>query len=246
LDFYRRLIKCGVVGVAAADRGFITPFFVERKKKRQRLVLDCCRPNCYSKGLPCPDVATAENLQRVEIGSGCLHEAEAGIETCSYQCGVEVWMCDCFRPHDELNGDEQRELSLDADIRGDCVASDFVGHLCLATLPTGFSRAFDLAQVLHEEVIAKGRCVAGSWPIPSLSKRFVALPYCCNFAVLGLKPAAVDHRLDVVVRAFRNIGLEQRDVQRASPTAQSLGSRVDRASGHVGPGAPGRGVRKPC
>ena len=58
--FVRRMVDAGLAGASLTKRATATPFFVEKKGKKQRLVLDCRNSNQYFKRCPDMEIATAE------------------------------------------------------------------------------------------------------------------------------------------------------------------------------------------
>ena len=96
-QFYHKLARCGILGLCSSPKEFITPFFVEKKQNRQRLVWDCRRSNCHFRLPPKPDMGAAESLQYMEVPGGeVVYMAEADIENCFYQCGADPELSSYF------------------------------------------------------------------------------------------------------------------------------------------------------
>lgn len=65
LEFFKHLFACGILGFTRNAKEFVSPFFVKKKKNRQRLVWDCRRSNAHFARPPKPDMGAAESLQHL-------------------------------------------------------------------------------------------------------------------------------------------------------------------------------------
>ena len=139
LAFYKRLAACGIVVPLAKPRSHITPFFVEKKNGKQRLVLDCRISNSLFRRAPPMDMGGAEALQRVEVPEGrTLHQGSADIKNCFYQCLMPEWLVDYFAFEDRLTGPELLEIFGSAALAGTNFA-EVGGFVAMCVLPMGFN-----------------------------------------------------------------------------------------------------------
>eukprot|EP00973_Karenia_brevis_P052040 7227342-Karenia_brevis.AAC.1 len=71
----------------------------------------------------------------------------------------------------------------------------------------GFSWSFWIVQQFHQDIIHScgfppERCVVAGWPVPSLQRGAVALPYCDNLTIFALSQDEANDGLRRVMKAF--------------------------------------------
>ena len=164
--------------------------------------------------------------------------AEADIQNCFYQIGVEPWLSEFF-----AFGAEDvswiRSLGVQHDLHGNPLPLSGSLHPVFTVLPMGWSWSFWIVQQMHQTIVrgcgfAADRCLVAGWPAPSLSDGAVAAPYCDNIAIFGATESDANSGLARVLSAFERIGLAMHEVRHASLSAQPLGCHFDGARLRVG------------
>ena len=151
LAFVRRLAGLGLLSFTTTRRSRVAPFFVSKKKGKQRLVWDCRAANQLFRPPPGIDMGAAESLQRIVLETDEeLYCAQADVQNCFYQCGLPAWISDYFAM-DAVPGALAKELGFQNDVHGVPLDVSREVFPCLTVLPMGWSWAFWMVQRLHEQ-----------------------------------------------------------------------------------------------
>ena len=238
--FLERLFHAGVLSFAVRRRGEIAPFFVSKKKRKQRLVLDCRQVNQQFRKPPRPELGAAEVYRDLEAeGAAQLFIGEADIQNCFYQCGIPAWLCEFFGFRAE-SASWARELGASLDVWGSDLPKTGEVYPVLTALPMGWNWAFYLVQRMHEEMIARqgfprSRCLVGAWPPPSLKEGPIAAPYCDNLTVVGTSEAEVEAHVQNLAKAFEGAGFAMHDITWVASEGTPLGCHFRGSRLEVGP-----------
>ncbi|CAK0849368.1 unnamed protein product [Prorocentrum cordatum] len=224
LKFLRSLYDCGILGFCRASKGMITPFFVKKKQGRQRLVLDCRRP----------EMSSAENMHGLEVPGEAspVFVATGDISFfLNYQCGVPSALSEYFS-FEAVDASLAKKWGATSDVRG--LSLPDVGEVfpCLLVLPMGWTWSFYIVQALHAELLreagfSQDLIMSNAWPAPPLSDDPVALPYCDNLTVFGMSRDRVDQRLRELIGVFEGKGFVLHEISWASTSSDILGTAFD-------------------
>ena len=210
----------------------MTPFMVRKKHGRQRLVLDCRLVNEAFRKPPKMDIGAAENLAGLRVPEGeKLHVAQADIENCFWQCGLEPELS-VFFGMPKISGVDACSLGIEQDMWGNDVRHLSEVYPCVTSLPMGWTWAFYLAQELHRDILLRSgfgpeRIIVGGWPIPDLAEhKVVSLPYCDNLTVIGTDPERVLAERDRALSMFEKMGFFMHGISDVESDTLVLGSAV--------------------
>lgn len=205
-EFMRLLIEAGLNGLVLRERFRVTPFLVEKRNQKLRLIWGCRRANRFFRDPPGLDMGTGDCLQNSSW-------------TTSGTCGrprrtspMIVVSVPCRRCCNE-SADEFRCWGLATYSDRGAQPRHVRISLALRVYPMGWSWACGGIQRLHEEIAAKCGFMAetrltSSWIPPGLAAGPACPPFCENFTVSGMKAQDVQAGLDKMTNAFEELGFK--------------------------------------
>jgi len=242
-SFIAELYNCGVLGFTGTPRVVIGCFFVKKKNKKLRFIIDARRANRLFRRPPRTRLGSSECWSRVDLEEGNLFIAQEDVKDCFHRMGIDRALGEHF-------GLPAVDAGLLRIALGDHLPDDVIDiilnfgkdrvHPFLQVLPMGFSWAFHLAHEAHRSVALRADpamlIVEDRAPVPSLrGGRPAALLYADNANHLGVDRERVDAQREAVSREVNAAGLDTHETVEATNLGESLGVRVDGLAGHTGP-----------
>ena len=222
----------------------VTPFFVTKKNKRLRFILDCRGVNRRFKKPPSLALAAGSTWSQVVIPEGQeLFVAQSDIKDYFYSLALPTALQPLFCLPAIRFGllQEWGITGLEAMSQGGSAQEGLVFPM-VQVVPMGWSWAMWLAQRAHQNIslIASGlpvdHVVVEGRPVPDLTDgNPVIIPYADNLNVAGTNACKVQLVKDAVVEALRGYGFRVHEELDASSTAQSLGFLIDGKQGVLTP-----------
>ncbi|CAK0813222.1 unnamed protein product, partial [Prorocentrum cordatum] len=230
-EFIRMLQERGLVDFAESGIEFVEAFFVEKKDKRLRMVIDCRRANAWFAEPAGVSLCTGDALSKLELGlNDELHIQGADLSDAFYHMGLpeELRGYFSFRP-----------------VRASAVGIKLLGGKPLgrgafvtprlAVLPMGWSWALWWCQRVHERTsVEAGACpelrIADRRPPPPMTPG-AHLEYVDNFIAIGTDSEWVAALVRRVSDALRARGLEVKAEDHAGEVpgeSEALGWCIDR------------------
>ena len=227
--FIARLDKLGLIRWTTEPLEHASLFFVAKKDKTLRMIVDARRANAVCREPPKVSWVTAEGLSRFEtssdtVASGHCCFAVGDVNNCFHRLRLPEGMHRLFalRPLDA----KHTTLALPP---GTAV------YPCIASFPMGFAWSLWVAQSVGEAVLGR---VPELRDVPRLSDRGLPLMlgpstsaayllYVDNFAVVGSDMRQVRALRDAGVRALNEVGLEVHEVEDHEDGGELLGCWLD-------------------
>ena len=240
-DFITDLAERNMVEFRTSATCVITPFFVNKKNGRLRLVLDCRSANELFCAPPDIALAAGYTFGQLEVEAGqTLFTAQSDVKDYFYSIGLPEGLRKFFCLPSVSAAQFSKFLPGRAQNPDLCESNQVFP--VLKVVPMGWSWAMWVAQRIHqhqaelalntgpEQVLVDGR------PPPSLQTGLpVLIPYADNMNICGINKQAVQDAKDRVVKQLRQVKFRVHEEQDATPVVQALGFEIDGLRGEVRP-----------
>ena len=217
----------------------VTPFFVIKKNKRLRMVLDCRASNVLFKEPPDIAMPAGYSFSQIQVGQDdTVFTAQSDIKDYFYSIGLphELRKYFCL---------PQVDLRTVAPDHPRCVGTlgPVLIYPAMRVIPMGWNWAMFIAQRVHQhqamlaaEVSMENILVDGR-PAPKLTQNGppILVPYADNLNVIGTNRNIVQQTKDKIIKHLHGIGFRTHEEQDAVPQAESLGFVINGESGEVYP-----------
>ena len=243
-DFIADLAERNMVEFRTSAACVITPFFVNKKNGRLRLVLDCRSANELFSAPPDIALAAGYTFGQLETEAGqILFTAQSDVKDYFYSIGLPEGLRKffCLPP---VPAAQFSKFLRGGALDPCCLPPGDANQVfpALKVVPMGWSWAMRVAQRIHqhqaelalnigpEQVLVDGR------PPPSLQSGLpVLIPYADNMNICGIDKQAVQVAKDKVVTQLRKMKFRVHEEQDATPVVQALGFEIDGLRGEVRP-----------
>ena len=212
VSFIRRLVEAGIMSFTRSPLSRVTPFFVEKKNNRQRLVLDCRGVNRLFRKAPSMELGAGYCLSELTVPNGeSLFISQGDIKDCFYERGLPHELCRYFA-FDPIKGNHAMEWGIQG-VEGQQVSGNESLSPILRVCPMGWNWAFWFVQAAHIHVLEEQGFhqeirLRDFAPAPTMTAESppISMPYCDNLTVLGLTADRVERSREKVSDAFKQYG----------------------------------------
>ena len=225
ISFLKELRRCGVIGCSSWVECVCGLFFVSKKNKKLRLIIDARRANVFFRRPPSGENSSLAALGNLRVPRGeKLYISQYDVRDFFYRLGIP-WKLARYFGLPPLTLDEAAEIfsarELETCRSGACVYPFF------QVLPMGFSWAFFLAQEALREVVTRSlvgaRFVTDFTRAPCLHDPTpVVMIYADNGNHLGLSREKVNDERALVDAELNRVGLATHEVVGGWCAAQGL------------------------
>ncbi|CAK9012348.1 unnamed protein product [Durusdinium trenchii] len=231
--FVKDLVDKKMLDFTLKPGDLVTPFFVNKKNKKLRFILDCRGTNRRFRDPPPLALAAGSTWAQLEVDhSQKLFVAQSDIRDYffSLELPPDLKHLFCLPP---IPLQYLAEWGIQAPCDGAEDTRGWVWPRC-RVVPMGWSWAMYIAQRVHQHIcleasgLGTSRLLVEGRPAPSLETgEVVLIPYADNLNVAGTCQAAVQRTKDCIVHRLRQHGFRVHEETEASTLAQSLGFLVD-------------------
>lgn len=255
LALFRQLLDIGLVGLRVRRRSRASIFFVKKKDRTQRMVIDGRESSALHRRPPHTDLGSASAIASLDIG-GLLHDGDDGVfgasadlKQCFYQLQwkqIASWFAldfpeelSVFPSHQVYDEGAREYVDLPDDTRV---------FVCFQGLPMGWSWSLHFANLIMEDVLVAGvkrglgvgddRIIRLSEGRPGgrLAPGSVAVAsYLDNANIVGCNRLFVNQALQGVLDELTERSLDFHEVHEASSWFESGGVRFDFVHGEARP-----------
>ncbi|CAK0886389.1 unnamed protein product [Prorocentrum cordatum] len=241
VGFIADVLGAGLVDFSVTPKEICTPFFVEKKNKNLRLILDCRWSNLHFRPAPSLDMGTGAAWARVERPAGdhdlyfagadvkdYFHSLENSAELKDYFCHPSLTLEEFERGFVDWPGAEEvLSMARRSGLREVWPRA--------VTVPMGWSWAFFLGQKVLENQISvalQGRPhgqLRDAGPLPDILGGVGVLPYCDNLNVYGVSREEVQQAKNLVVGQLRRVGFRLDGARWLAMNKPERAARLQRA-----------------
>lgn len=240
------LVNCNILGFTTTPRVQVGLFMVTKKAGKQRLIVDARRTNKLFRTPPTTILGSVEAWSRLEVEEQSeVFVAQEDVKDFFYRLGISRELGEYFAlPPVDIEMLKSELGDIPSELKH--LADNHIGpyYPFMKVLPMGFSWAFHLAHQAHVELARRCRPlvphVRDRQPAPKLGggrdgQNTAMLIYADNNNHLGVERDAVSLDQQIMLDTLRKVGLDTHDLTDSSTLAESLGVRINGASGLVQP-----------
>ena len=222
-EFLRRMAAWNLVDFSFQEpREEVAIFFVTKKNKRLRVIVDARRSNAHFKSPSQVNLSAGESLGAIELGP------DESLVVCQADLKDAFYHFELPKPLREVFGlPRVRARDVGADhIDGVKVVGSAWIFPRLAVVPMGWSHALYICQSIHEELaersglVESGRVRDGKRAPPS---QCTHAQYVDNMVVMGSTGSQVQDRFEHAVKELKRAGLQVHEEETSVGDAAVLG-----------------------